>query len=101
MVEDRQYAIDDYMDEYLDECVKNNVNEGEVNGEENGTDESGAAGDVDSGYNGIETDIISDVFNTEIVPEDSGTSNSSSRAEPEINEDGNILQRSEQSFRSA
>ena len=103
MVEDRQYAIDDYMDEYLDECIeiRNNTNEGEINGEENGTDESGAAGDIDSGDNGIETDIISDVFDTEIVPEDSETSNSSSRAEPEINEDGDILSGSEQSFRSA
>lgn len=103
MVEDRQYAIDDYMDEYLDECIeiRNNTNEGEINGEENGTDESGAAGDIDSGDNGIETDIISDVFDTEIVPEDSETGNSSSRAEPEINEDGDILSGSEQSFRSA
>ena len=101
MVEDRQYVIDDYMDEYLDECVKNNVKEGEINGEENGTNESGAAGNTDSRDNGAETDLISDVFDTEIVSEDSGIGFTSSGAEPEINEDGNILQGSEQSFRSA
>lgn len=95
MVEDRQYAIDDYMDEYLDE------NEGEINGEENGTDESGATGNTNNGDNGTETDIISDVFDTEIVSEDSGTGNSSSGIESEVNEDGNVLQGSGQSFRSA
>lgn len=101
MVEDRQYAIDDYMDEYLDECVKSNANEGEINDEENGTDESGAAGNIDNGDNGTETDIISDVFDTEIVSEDSGAGNSPSGIESEVNEDGNVLQGSEQSFRSA
>lgn len=101
MIEDRQYAIDDYIDEYLDECVKNDANEGEINGEENGTDESRAAGNTDNGDNGTETDIISDVFDTEIVSEDSGTGNSSGGIKSENNEDGDIIQRSEQSFRSA
>lgn len=101
MVEDRQYAIDDYMDEYLDECVKNDANEGEINDEENGTDESGATGNTDIGDNRTETDIISDVFDTEIVSEDSGVGNSSGRIESEINEDGNVLQGSEQGTWSA
>ena len=103
MVEDRQYAIDDYMDEYLDECIeiRNNTNEGEINGKENNTDESGAAGNADCGDNGTETDIISDVFDTEIVSKNSGTFCSSSGTESQINENGNILQRGKQSPWSA
>lgn len=101
MVEDRQCAIDDYIDEYLDECVKNDTNEGEINGEENSTNESGTAGNADSGDNGAETDIISDVFDTEIVSENSGACDSSGGIEPEINENGNVLQGSEQGTRSA
>ena len=101
MAEDRQYAIDDYMDEYLDECVKIDVNEGEINAEESNTDESRTTGNTDSRDNGTETDVISDVFDTEIVPEDSGTCSSPSGIEPEVDEDGDFLPRSEQSTWSA
>lgn len=104
MIEDRQFAVDEYMDEYIDKYVStatndnSDKNEGENNGEEiSNTDESGTAGNVEYRDSGSESDIISDVFDTEIVSEDSRAVESSDRFEPEVKEQGNFLQRSEQS----
>lgn len=101
MIEDRQTAIERYIDEYLDECKENNMNEGEINGKEGNSNEDRETGDVDCGNNGNETDVISDVFDTEIMSDNSGTCDSPSGVEPEINECGNVLQRSEQGTWSA
>lgn len=101
VIDDRQNAMEKYIDEYLDECKENNMNEGEINGEESNSDEGREAGNVDCGNNGNETDFISDVLDTEIVSDDSGACDSPSGVEPKINEDGNILQRSEQGTWSA
>lgn len=101
MIEDRQTAIEGYIDEYLDECKENNMNEGEINGKEGNSNEDRETGDVDCGNNGNETDVISDVFDTEIMSDNSGTCDSPSGVEPEINECGNVLQRSEQGTWSA
>ena len=102
MVEDRQYAIDDYMDEYLDECVeKNNMSEGEINGKENSVVEKGTTRDIDCGDNGFETDLISDVFDTEIVSEDSGTGYTSGCFESQNNENGNLFSGGEPTTRPA
>lgn len=103
-VEDRQFAIDDYMDEYFDEyasvAINNNLNENvsEDNGEEiNSTDESGTTGNIERRDSGNEVDFIEDVFDTEIVSEDSGTGKSADRFEPKVEEQRNFLSGSEQS----
>ena len=104
-IDERQYAIDDFVDEYLDNDDTDkidNMNKNEVkNDEAENIDESGSAEDIDCGDNGFETDLISDVFDTEIVSEDSGTGYTSGCFESQNNENGNLFSGGEPTTRPA